>query len=99
MPSAVAGVIEISRCRRVITITPANAGDIRATAASPRRPPQPSEPPTMIDDARQRRGHRDPGARGHALAHQQPGEERGEERRDGLEQQHVRHARVGRAPG
>ena len=47
-PSAVAGVIEISRCLRVITITTAKPVDMMMQRTSPKRLPELSEPPTMI---------------------------------------------------
>ena len=100
MPSAVAGVIEISRWLRVITITTANAdGHHDAQRVAAQAAADPSEPPTMMATpasaaaiAIQVRG-------GIALAHQQPRQQRRQEGRDRLEQQHVRDARVRRARG
>ena len=99
MPSAVAGVIEISRWLRVITITTAKPTDITTHSASPQRPPDPTEPPTMMATPSERGGHRDPGAQGDRLAHQEPRQQRRHERRAGLEQQHVGDRRVRRARG
>ena len=93
MPSAVAGVIEISRCRRVITSTQANAVDISSDTQITVQAAAAERPADHDDDARERGSHRDPGAQGHSLSHQQPGEERRQEGRDRLEQQHVRQAR------
>ena len=94
MPSAVAGVIEISRRRRVSTITTAHPSDMTTHRMSPWTPPEPSEPPTMIATPARRRAHRDPGADGYAFAHPDPREQRGEKGRDGLEEQDVGNARV-----